>query len=65
MVHNSSRLLAKSEISKCTLRPLDILMRFIGYMGGGCRFAVNYEKIRKGGAKFVWEAAHIFCDKNG
>jgi len=29
------------------------------------RFAVNYEKIREGGAKFVREAVHIFCDKNG
>jgi hypothetical protein len=29
------------------------------------RFAVNYEKIRKGGAKFVWEAVHIYCDMNG
>lgn len=29
------------------------------------RFAANYEKIRKGGAKFVREAVHIFCDKNG
>ena len=29
------------------------------------RFAVNYEKIREGGANFVREAVHIFCDKNG
>ena len=28
------------------------------------RFAVNYEKIREGGANFVREAVHIFCDKN-
>jgi DNA-binding transcriptional MerR regulator len=28
------------------------------------RFAVNYEGIREGGAKFVREAAHIFCDNN-
>ena len=26
------------------------------------RFAVNYERIRKGGAAFVREAVHIFCD---
>lgn len=25
------------------------------------RFAVNYERIRKGGAAFVREAVHIFC----
>jgi len=29
------------------------------------RFAVNYEKIREGGAMFVRETVHIFCDKNG
>ena len=29
------------------------------------RFASNYEKIREGGAVFVREAVHIFCDKNG
>jgi DNA-binding transcriptional MerR regulator len=29
------------------------------------RFAVNYEKIREGGTKFVRDAVHIFCDKNG
>ena len=29
------------------------------------RFAVNYEKICEGGAKFVRDAVHIFCDKNG
>ena len=29
------------------------------------RFAVNYEKIRKGGAKFVREAVHTYCDMNG
>ena len=28
------------------------------------RFAVNYERIRKGGAAFVREAVHIFCDRN-
>jgi len=28
------------------------------------RFAVNYEQIREGGAKFVHEAVHIFCDEN-
>jgi len=27
------------------------------------RFAVNYERIRKGGAAFVREAVHIFCDR--
>lgn len=26
------------------------------------RFAVNYERIRKGGAAFVREAVHIYCD---
>jgi DNA-binding transcriptional MerR regulator len=26
------------------------------------RFAVNYERIRKGGADFVREAVHIYCD---
>lgn len=29
------------------------------------RFAINYERIREGGAKFVREAVHIFCDRNG
>jgi hypothetical protein len=26
------------------------------------RFAVNYERVREGGAEFVREAVHIFCD---
>ena len=29
------------------------------------RFAVNYERIREGGATFVRDAVHIFCDRNG
>jgi hypothetical protein len=29
------------------------------------RFAVNYDRIREGGAAFVREAVHIFCDNNG
>lgn len=29
------------------------------------RFAVNYERIREGGAVFVRDAVHIFCDRNG
>ena len=29
------------------------------------RFAINYERIREGGAVFVRAAVHIFCDKNG
>ena len=28
------------------------------------RFAVNYERIRPGGAEFVREAVHIYCDRN-
>ena len=28
------------------------------------RFAVNYEKIREGGAAFVRDAVHIYCDRN-
>jgi len=28
------------------------------------RFAVNYERIREGGAAFVREAVYIFCDRN-
>lgn len=28
------------------------------------RFAINYEKIREGGAAFVREAVHIYCDRN-
>ena len=28
------------------------------------RFSVNYEQIREGGAKFVRDAVHIFCDEN-
>ncbi len=28
------------------------------------RFAVNYERIREGGAVFVRQAVHIFCDKH-
>lgn len=27
------------------------------------RFAVNYERFREGGAKFVREAVHIYCDR--
>ena len=27
------------------------------------RFAVNYERIREGGAEFVREAVHIYCDR--
>ena len=27
------------------------------------RFAINYERIRKGGAAFVREAVHIYCDR--
>lgn len=27
------------------------------------RFAVNYERIREGGAAFVREAVHVYCDK--
>ena len=29
------------------------------------RFASNYERIREGGAAFVREAVHIFCDQHG
>lgn len=29
------------------------------------RFASNYESIREGGAAFVREAVHIYCDQNG
>ena len=29
------------------------------------RFAINYERIREGGAVFVRDAVHIFCDRNG
>jgi len=28
------------------------------------RFAVNYEQVRKGGAAFVREAVHIYCDRH-
>ncbi len=28
------------------------------------RFAVNYERIREGGAEFVRDAVHIFCDRH-
>ncbi len=28
------------------------------------RFAINYERIREGGAAFVREAVHIYCDKH-
>jgi len=28
------------------------------------RFAINYERIREGGAAFIREAVHIFCDQN-
>ena len=27
------------------------------------RFAINYERIREGGAKFIREAVHIFADR--
>ncbi|NIW44546.1 MAG: MerR family transcriptional regulator, partial [candidate division Zixibacteria bacterium] len=29
------------------------------------RFAANYERIRQGGAAFVREAVHTYCDQNG
>jgi DNA-binding transcriptional MerR regulator len=29
------------------------------------RFAINYERIRIGGAEFVRDAVHIYCDRNG
>ena len=28
------------------------------------RFAVNYERIREGGAEFVRQAVHVYCDRN-
>ena len=28
------------------------------------RFAVNYERVRQGGAEFVREAVHVFCDRH-
>lgn len=28
------------------------------------RFAINYERVREGGAEFVRHAVHIFCDRN-
>lgn len=28
------------------------------------RFAINYERIREGGAKFLRNAVHIYCDRN-
>lgn len=28
------------------------------------RFAINYERVREGGAEFVRQAVHIFCDRN-
>jgi len=29
------------------------------------RFAVNYERIREGGAAFVQQAVHLYCDRQG
>jgi DNA-binding transcriptional MerR regulator len=29
------------------------------------RFAVNYDRIREGGADFIREAVHIYCDRHG
>jgi hypothetical protein len=29
------------------------------------RFAINYERIREGGAEFVRKAVNIFCDTHG
>lgn len=29
------------------------------------RFASNYERVREGGAEFVREAVHIYCDRQG
>jgi len=28
------------------------------------RFAINYERIREGGAEFVRDAVHVYCDRN-
>lgn len=32
---------------------------------GDPRFAINFENVREGGAVFVREAVHIYCDRNG
>jgi len=29
------------------------------------RFAANYDRIRPGGAEFVRQAVHLYCDRNG
>jgi DNA-binding transcriptional MerR regulator len=29
------------------------------------RFAINFERVREGGAEFVKKAVHIYCDRNG
>lgn len=29
------------------------------------RFAVNYERVRMGGAQFVRDAVHLYCDRHG
>lgn len=31
---------------------------------GDPRFAINYERIRPGGAAFVRDAVHLYCDRN-
>jgi hypothetical protein len=44
---------------------LDFLRRLADGWVADPRFAINYERIREGGAAFVREAVHIYCDRNG
>jgi len=44
---------------------LDFLRQLADGWVADPRFAINYERIREGGAAFVREAVHIYCDRNG
>ena len=44
---------------------LDLLRKLADGWVADPRFAVNYERVRRGGAAFVQKAVHIYCDRNG
>jgi len=41
----------------------EFLRELAGMWMTDARFALNYERIREGGAQFVRDAVNIFCDK--
>lgn len=43
---------------------LDFLRNLADMWVADARFAANYESVREGGAAFVREAVHLYCDRN-